>query len=115
MSGRDSSDQLAPSTPNLARWHAAMRRLPDAEREAFLFWRVDDLTYPQIAENMVLSIAEVEVLLGRALGQLTRQLYPGETDPNEGGAAPDQRHGFRRRLRQTVSAGLQHLRRWWRG
>lgn len=115
MSGPDAGDRLAPSAQNLARWHAAMRRLPDAEREAFLFWRMDDLTYLQIAENMGLSIAEVEVLLGRALAQLTRELYPRESDPDEGVAASDQRPGFGARLRRIVGAGLQHLRRWWRG
>jgi RNA polymerase sigma-70 factor (ECF subfamily) len=44
----------------LARLDHAMRRVPRRQREIFLAVRLDNLSYPEIAERTGLSVMEVE-------------------------------------------------------
>lgn len=49
---------------------AAIRDLPPRTREAFIFHRFEEMTYPVIARRMGISITGVEKLIKRALAQL---------------------------------------------
>lgn len=48
----------------------ALRKLPPRAREAFIFHRFEEMTYPVIAQRMGISITGVEKLIKRALAQL---------------------------------------------
>jgi RNA polymerase sigma-70 factor (ECF subfamily) len=58
----------------LARLEDAVRRLPRIEREIFLAVRLDDLTYPEIAERTGLSPRAVERRFANALTGIMRNL-----------------------------------------
>jgi len=58
----------------LARLDHAMRRMPRRQREIFLAIRLDNLSYPEIAERTGLSVREVERSFAAALVNLTRNL-----------------------------------------
>lgn len=49
---------------------AGLRSLPPRAREAFLFHRFDEMTYPAIAKQMGISVGGVEKLIIRALEHL---------------------------------------------
>jgi RNA polymerase sigma factor (sigma-70 family) len=53
---------------------AALRELPPRTREAFIFHRFEEMTYPAIAERMGISINGVEKLIKRALAQLAAKV-----------------------------------------
>ena len=48
----------------------ALRELPPRTREAFIFHRFEEMTYPVIARRMGISVTGVEKLIKRALAQL---------------------------------------------
>lgn len=49
----------------------ALRRVPPRAREAFIFHRFEEMTYPVIASRMGISVNGVEKLIKRALAQLS--------------------------------------------
>lgn len=69
------SDQPDPQT--LARLEAAVRALPDAEREIFLAVRLDDLSYAKIARRTGYSAERVERLFAKAFVQIARAMNEG--------------------------------------
>lgn len=60
----------------LRRVDAALERLPERTREIFMAHRFEDLSYPQIAERMAVSIKTVEKHISLALKELHRSLEP---------------------------------------
>ncbi|ARS26973.1 RNA polymerase sigma factor [Sphingomonas sp. KC8] len=58
----------------LHRVNAAISSLPDRTREIFMAHRFEDMTYPQIAERMGVSIKTVEKHISLALRELHRSL-----------------------------------------
>lgn len=60
----------------LRRVNTAIDRLPQRTREIFMAHRFEDLTYPQIAERMGVSVKTVEKHISAALAQLHRSLGP---------------------------------------
>jgi RNA polymerase sigma-70 factor (ECF subfamily) len=59
---------------DLARLDYAMRRVPRRQREIFLAVRLENLSYPEIAERIGLTIDQIEQLFTAALVNLTRNL-----------------------------------------
>ncbi len=55
---------------------AGLRTLPPRAREAFLFHRFDEMTYPAIAAQMGISVSGVEKLIIRALEHLGEAVEP---------------------------------------
>ena len=71
----DLPDEVSPERSLAARQTldelgAAIRELPPRTREAFIFHRFEEMTYPVIAQRMGISITGVEKLIKRALAQL---------------------------------------------
>lgn len=58
----------------LARYEAALDRLPEKTRRVFLMHRVDERTYSEIHEALGISIAGVEYHMMKALAHLARVL-----------------------------------------
>ena len=54
----------------LGQLSVALRELPPRTREAFIFHRFEEMTYPVIARRMGISVTGVEKLIKRALAQL---------------------------------------------
>jgi RNA polymerase sigma-70 factor (ECF subfamily) len=65
----------------LAPTEAALRSLPDRQREIFLAVRLDGMSYGEIAQRTELSVRKVERELARALAQIDRDLEQGEASP----------------------------------
>jgi len=68
-------DDLSPERVMMGRQAVAqfvvgLRRLPPRAREAFIFHRFEEMTYPAIARRMGISVSAVEKLIIRALEQL---------------------------------------------
>lgn len=68
---------LLESRDMLARVDAAIVALPLRTREIFMAHRFEDMTYPQIAERVGVSIKTVEKHISLALRELRRALRPG--------------------------------------
>jgi RNA polymerase sigma factor (sigma-70 family) len=71
----DLPDELSPERSLMARQaldqlSGAIRELPPRTREAFVFHRFEEMTYPAIARRMGISVTGVEKLIKRALAQL---------------------------------------------
>lgn len=71
----DLPDEVSPERTLTARQTldeigVAIRDLPPRTREAFIFHRFEEMTYPAIAQRMGISITGVEKLIKRALAQL---------------------------------------------
>jgi RNA polymerase sigma-70 factor (ECF subfamily) len=69
------ADEVSPERSLMARQTldqlgAALRELPPRTREAFIFHRFEEMTYPVIARRMGISVTGVEKLIKRALAQL---------------------------------------------
>ena len=60
----------------LRRIDVAIDLLPERTREIFMAHRFEDLSYPQIAERMAISVKTVEKHISLALQQLHRALEP---------------------------------------
>lgn len=58
----------------LRRIEAAISLLPDRTREIFMAHRFEDLTYPEIAERLGLSVKTIEKHISSALRELHRSL-----------------------------------------
>ena len=58
---------------DVARVIAAMQALPPRTREAFIFHRFNEMTYPAIARRMGISVSAVGQLIARALEKLTEE------------------------------------------
>jgi len=56
----------------------AIRGLPPRTREAFIFHRFEEMTYPEIARRLGVSVSAVKQLIARAIRQVTaeRRLRP---------------------------------------
>jgi RNA polymerase sigma factor (sigma-70 family) len=54
----------------IARLDIGLRRMPRMQREIFLAARLDDMSYPEIAERTGLSVRQVEEQLAKGLLQL---------------------------------------------
>ncbi len=68
-------DDLSPERVMMGRQAVAqfvvgLRRLPPRAREAFIFHRFEEMTYPAIARRMGISVSAVEKLIIRALEHL---------------------------------------------
>jgi RNA polymerase sigma factor (sigma-70 family) len=59
---------------DVARVIAAMQALPPRTREAFIFHRFGEMTYPAIAKRMGISVSAVGQLIARALEKLTEEV-----------------------------------------
>jgi RNA polymerase sigma factor (sigma-70 family) len=71
----DITDEVSPERVLMARQSLgqlslALRELPPRTREAFIFHRFEEMTYPVIARRMGISVTGVEKLIKRALAQL---------------------------------------------
>jgi RNA polymerase sigma factor (sigma-70 family) len=50
---------------------ASIRSLPPRTREAFIFHRFEEMTYPEIAKRLGISVSAVKQLIARAIRQVT--------------------------------------------
>ena len=64
---------------SLRRAERAVARLSGVERDVFLAIRVDDLSYPEIAERLGISVADVERHFAASLAVLVSAM--DEKDP----------------------------------
>jgi RNA polymerase sigma factor (sigma-70 family) len=70
------ADEVSPeralmAKQTLGQLSIALRELPPRTREAFIFHRFEEMTYPVIARRMGISVTGVEKLIKRALAQLS--------------------------------------------
>lgn len=65
----------------LARLERAVRRMPRLQRDIFLAIRLDDLSYPEIAERTGLSVREVERHFANSLVSIARALDRPRREP----------------------------------
>lgn len=77
----ESSDELSPgpeatalSRQRLQLLQAAVRRLPARRRQVFYLHKIRQLTYPEVAEHLGISVSMVEKHMMKALRQLDREL-----------------------------------------
>ncbi len=68
-----SSERVLIGRQEVARAIAAMKDLPPRTREAFIFHRFNEMTYPAIARRMGISVSAVGQLIARALEKLTEE------------------------------------------
>ena len=68
-----SSERVLIAKQEIARALAAMKTLPPRTREAFIFHRFNEMTYPAIARRMGISVSAVGQLIARALEKLTEE------------------------------------------
>jgi RNA polymerase sigma factor (sigma-70 family) len=71
----DIGDEVSPervlmAKQTLGQLSIALRELPPRTRDAFIFHRFEEMTYPVIARRMGISVNGVEKLIKRALSQL---------------------------------------------
>ncbi len=52
---------------------AAIRKLPPRTREAFIFHRFEEMTYPEIARRLGVSVSAVKQLIARAIRLITAE------------------------------------------
>jgi RNA polymerase sigma factor (sigma-70 family) len=70
------ADEVSPertlmAKQTLSQLSVALRELPPRTRDAFIFHRFEEMTYPVIASRMGISVNGVEKLIKRALAQLS--------------------------------------------
>ncbi|HYG27433.1 MAG TPA: sigma-70 family RNA polymerase sigma factor [Caulobacteraceae bacterium] len=56
---------------------AAIRKLPPRTRAAFIFHRFEEMTYPEIARRLGVSVSAVKQLVGRAIRQVSAERRAG--------------------------------------
>jgi len=56
------------------RYEKAFEAMPRKQREIFLAHRLDDLSYPEIAERTALTVRQVERQIAKALYKLCKQM-----------------------------------------
>lgn len=66
---------------SLARLERAVRRLPRLQREVFLAIRLEDLSYPEIAERTGLSVRQVERHFADSLVAIANALDSPKREP----------------------------------
>ena len=66
-----SPERLLIAKQMLGQLSIALRELPPRTRDAFIFHRFEEMTYPVIAKRMGISVNGVEKLIKRALAQLS--------------------------------------------
>ena len=66
-----SPERILMSKQDAARVLAAIRNLPPRTREAFIFHRFEEMTYPEIARRLGISVSAVKQLIGRAIRHVT--------------------------------------------
>lgn len=54
----------------------AINELPEQCRQIFILCRYENLSYPQIAEKLSISLSTVKTQMGRAMSKLKEALYP---------------------------------------
>jgi RNA polymerase sigma factor (sigma-70 family) len=69
-----SSERVLIGKQDVARVIAAMQALPPRTREAFIFHRFGEMTYPAIAKRMGISVSAVGQLIARALEKLSEEV-----------------------------------------
>ena len=69
-----SAERVLIGKQDVARVIAAMQSLPPRTREAFIFHRFGEMTYPAIAKRMGISVSAVGQLIARALEKLTEEV-----------------------------------------
>lgn len=66
-----SPERILMSKQEAAQVLAAIRSLPPRTREAFIFHRFDEMTYPEIARRLGISVSAVKQLIARAIRHVT--------------------------------------------
>ena len=66
-----SPERILMSKQDAARVLAAIRNLPPRTREAFIFHRFEEMTYPEIARRLGVSVSAVKQLIARAIRQVS--------------------------------------------
>ena len=66
-----SPERILMSKQDAARVLAAIRNLPPRTREAFIFHRFEEMTYPEIARRLGVSVSAVKQLVARAIRQVS--------------------------------------------
>jgi RNA polymerase sigma-70 factor (ECF subfamily) len=56
---------------------AAIKALPPRTREAFIFHRFEEMTYPEIARRLGISVSAVKQLIARAIRQVSQDRRAG--------------------------------------
>jgi RNA polymerase sigma-70 factor (ECF subfamily) len=56
---------------------SAIKSLPPRTREAFIFHRFEEMTYPEIARRLGISVSAVEQLIARAIRQVSQDRGSG--------------------------------------
>ncbi|HYG26287.1 MAG TPA: sigma-70 family RNA polymerase sigma factor [Caulobacteraceae bacterium] len=77
--GFDVADEMSPeralmAKQTLSQISVALRELPPRTRDAFIYHRFEEMTYPLIARRMGISVNGVEKLIKRALAQLAQKV-----------------------------------------
>jgi RNA polymerase sigma-70 factor (ECF subfamily) len=68
------TEQAALASERLQRAMEIINRMPERRREAFLQHRIDELSYPEIARRMGISIKAVEKHISAAMVQLHEEI-----------------------------------------
>ncbi len=66
-----SPERILMSKQEAAQVLAAIRALPPRTREAFIFHRFEEMTYPEIARRLGISVSAVKQLVARAIRHVT--------------------------------------------
>ena len=72
-----SPERILMSKQDAARVLAAIRNLPPRTREAFIFHRFEEMTYPEIARRLGVSVSAVKQLVARAIRQVSDERRQG--------------------------------------
>ena len=72
-----SPERILMSKQEAGRVLAAIRALPPRTREAFIFHRFEEMTYPEIARRLGISVSAVKQLIGRAIRHVTLERKGG--------------------------------------
>jgi len=67
-----SPERILMSKQEAAQVLAAIKALPPRTREAFIFHRFEEMTYPEIARRLGISVSAVKQLIARAIRQVSQ-------------------------------------------
>ena len=73
-----SPERILMSKQEAAQVLGAIRNLPPRTREAFIFHRFEEMTYPEIARRLGVSVSAVKQLIARAIRQVSLDRRRGE-------------------------------------
>ncbi|HEX6860795.1 MAG TPA: sigma-70 family RNA polymerase sigma factor [Caulobacteraceae bacterium] len=71
-----SPERIVMSRQEASQVLAAIRTLPPRTREAFIFHRFEEMTYPEIARRLGISVSAVKQLVARAIRQVSEGRRP---------------------------------------